>query len=146
MKNMKKSQLFPILVGVVLIVVGICIQIPGGALTTRNYLNGKSADNDYYFSNKYSTIDEYVGGDAYNFIIGSALVAGKMAGRMTTKAILIACGVLCVCFGMTMVLKDREGASVNNSEPITAEEESVKEDEASTDSETPEETKEEIEG
>ena len=54
--------------------------------------------------NKYSASDEYVGGDAYNFIIGASLVAGRISGTMTTKAIMIVSGVLCVTLGLTLML------------------------------------------
>lgn len=102
-KGQTKAYLCPIIVGIVLIIVGIIIQMPGGALTTFEPLDGESTE-QYVFDNKYSAIDEYVGGDAYNFIIGASLVAGKISGTMTTKAIMIVSGVLCVTLGLTLML------------------------------------------
>lgn len=80
-----------ILIGIILIVVGVCIKVPGTELTTLTYFEGK--DN-------YSVIDEYVGGDAYNYIIGASLVAGKISGILTMKAIFISVGVLIFCIGL----------------------------------------------
>lgn len=102
-KRRNKAYLCPVVVGLVLIVIGIFINMPGGALTTYSSLNGESADY-YEFDNHYSTIDEYVGGDAYNYIIGASLVAGKISGTMTVKAICIVAGVLCTCFGLTLMM------------------------------------------
>ena len=113
MNRTSKAYLCPIIVGVILIIVGIIIQMPGGALTTFELLDGESTE-QYVFDNKYSAIDEYVGGDAYNFIIGASLVAGKISGTMTTKAIMIVSGVLCVTLGLTLMLyqKNRQWESI----------------------------------
>ncbi len=102
---MKKhiAGMIPIIVGIVLIVIGIIIKIPGGVLTTYDILDGDSAD-DSAFDDKYSAIDEYVGGDAYNYIIGANLVSGKITGMIISKTIVIISGVLCICFGLTLML------------------------------------------
>ncbi len=96
-----KAYICSIIIGIVLVLVGLFIQIPGGALTTWGYLDGDEAYG-YKFDDKYTTIDEYVGGDAYNYIIGASLVAGKISGTMTTKAIFIVGGTLCICLGITL--------------------------------------------
>ena len=100
----KKAYMFPILVGAVLILIGLFLRIPGGALTTYGSLDGESAGSYYVFDKKYSAIDEYVGGDAYNYIIGASLVAGKTAGMIAAKAITMVGGAICVCFGVTLML------------------------------------------
>ncbi|MBQ7914641.1 MAG: hypothetical protein IJZ28_02540 [Clostridia bacterium] len=97
----KKAYICPIIIGIILILVGLFIQVPGGALTTFESLDGDSADH-YVFDDRYSSIDEYVGGDAYNYIIGASLVAGKISGTMTTKTICIVGGTLCLCAGITL--------------------------------------------
>ena len=102
-KDRSKAYLCPVFIGVFLIIVGFIIRVPGGILTTYESLDGVSSD-QYAFDDKYSAIDEYVGGDAYNFIIGASLVAGKISGTMTTKAIMIVSGVLCVTLGLTLML------------------------------------------
>lgn len=99
--NISKAYLYPLIIGIVLVFAGLIIQIPGGALTTYKSLNGDKTDN-YYFDDKYSTIDEYVGGDAYNYIIGASLVAGKTAGAIAAKAICLVGGAMCCCFGLTL--------------------------------------------
>lgn len=102
-KKSNKAFLCPIIIGIILVAAGLIIQIPGGALTTLEILNGRSTDN-YVFDNKYSSIDEYVGGDAYNYIIGASLVAGKITGAMVAKTICIVGGSMCICFGMTLMM------------------------------------------
>ena len=101
--NRENAYLCPIIIGIILLFIGIFLQLPGGALTTSGYMDGEATDY-YYFDNKYSAIDEYVGGDAYNYIIGASLVAGKTAGMIAAKAVLITGGLLCLCFGLTLML------------------------------------------
>lgn len=104
----KKAYMFPILVGAVLILIGLFLKIPGGALTTYGSLDGESAGSYYVFDKKYSAIDEYVGGDAYNYIIGASLVAGKTAGMIAARAITMVGGAICVCFGVTLMLSQEK--------------------------------------
>lgn len=73
----QKPYMCPIIIGILLVLIGLIIRVPGGALTTYKSLDGESAGGYYAFDNRYSSIDEYVGGDAYNYIIGASLVAGK---------------------------------------------------------------------
>ncbi len=84
-------------------------------------MDGEWTD-DYVFDNKYSSIDEYVGGDAYNYIIGASFVAGKTSGAMTSKAICIVGGVICVCLGITlkMMQSEKEISLVTKHETETA--------------------------
>lgn len=103
----KKSYMCPIMIGLILVLIGLIIQIPGGALTTYKFMNGESAGG-YAFDNKYSSIDEYVGGDAYNFIIGASLVGGKIAGMIAAKAVAMVGGAICICFGVTLRMLEQE--------------------------------------
>ena len=109
--NKKNAHVYLMIIGLVLILASLVIQIPGGALTTYQSLNGDKA-NYYSFDNKYSTIDEYVGGDAYNYIIGACLVAGKTAGAMASKAIFFVGGAICCGFSITIKALRKEDASV----------------------------------
>lgn len=102
-----KAYICPIAIGLILILIGFFIQIPGGALTTYEILDGEKTS-IYTFDDRYSAIDEYVGGDAYNYIIGASLVAGKIAGIMTTKAVFIVGGTLCICLGITLALLQKK--------------------------------------
>lgn len=113
MKN-KKPYMCPILIGILLILIGLIIRVPGGALTTYKSLDGESAGGYYAFDNRYSSIDEYVGGDAYNYIIGASLVAGKTAGVIAAKAISIVGGAICFCFGLTLKMMEPEAPSVES--------------------------------
>ena len=114
LKSKNSAALFSIIVGIILILSGLFIQIPGGALTTYESLDGDYTES-YVFDKKYSSIDEYVGGDAYNFIIGASLVAGKISGTIVAKTICIVGGLMCVCFGMALdvVLKNHIPSGVN---------------------------------
>ena len=113
MKN-KKPYMCPIIIGILLILIGLIIRVPGGALTTYKSLDGESAGNYYAFDNRYSSIDEYVGGDAYNYIIGASLVAGKTAGVIAAKAISMVGGAICFCFGLTLKMMEPEAPSVES--------------------------------
>ena len=97
----KKASAIPIIFGILLIVASVLIRTPGGALTTSSSLDGDKAGS-YYNYDRYSAIDEYVGGDAYNFIIGASLVGGRISGVITAKAILFSAGCLCLCCGLTI--------------------------------------------
>lgn len=111
----KKAFICPIILGIILIVIGVCIRIPGGVLTTYKTLDGETAESGV-FDTKFSSIDEYVGGDAYNYEIGASLVAGKMAGAIVSKTIFVVSGAICVCFGITMniLLKNKNIKDIQN--------------------------------
>ena len=96
--------LIPVIVGIALIALGFIVRIPGGQLTTFKILDGETSEHNYAFDNKYSAIDEYVGGDAYNYIIGASLVGSKITGVMSAKAILVVGGLICFSFGMAFML------------------------------------------
>ena len=110
-KKQNKAYLCSIIIGLFLVLTGLITQTPGGALTTYENLNGNSTDY-YVFDNKYSSIDEYVGGDAYNYIIGASLVAGKISGIMTTKAVFVVGGALCLCLGITLKLLIKNSCTI----------------------------------
>ena len=87
---MKKGIFISIVaIGAVLFLMGVFIKIPSKELRT---FTGSE--------DKYSVIDEYVGGDAYNYIIGASLVGGEIAGAKTQKAIFISVGLLIICLGL----------------------------------------------
>ena len=94
--------LCPVILGVALLLVGCFMKMPGTALTTVKSADGDTCTSDYYIGDRYSAVDEYVGGDAYNYIIGSALVAGRISGTITAKTICIVAGALCICAGAVM--------------------------------------------
>lgn len=92
MENKKRgAALAVIIVGIALIAAGLIIAVPGDRLTTYESLGG---------SDGYSYIREYVGGDAYNYIMGASLVAGHISGAMAMKAVFIAVGALVACMGL----------------------------------------------
>lgn len=98
MNRRSVAVILPVLLGVALIIAGLLWKTPGAALTTYKSLNGETVD--YYArGDTYSSIDEYVGGDAYNYIIGASLVAGEISGVIVSKTICIVGGILCLCIG-----------------------------------------------
>ena len=97
-----------IAIGICLIVLGIATTVPGAALTTYSFENGKDASDYYELGNTYTTIDEYVGGDAYNFIIGATLVGSMITGSMVTKALYISSGVIVSSMGLFLMSLDGE--------------------------------------
>ena len=115
MKLKNNEFLCPVVFGIIMIIIGFCIRIPGGVLTTYSSLDGEKVEENYYsFDNAYSAIDEYVGGDAYNYEIGASLVAGKTAGAMASRSIFIVGGLMCICFGFTLMLLQKKGNIVMN--------------------------------
>ena len=90
----KFASVIVILAGAALIAAGIGIAVPGDHLTTWSLLDGTDG---------FSSIREYVGGDAYNYIIGASLVAGHISGSLTMKAVFIAAGVTTACIGLLLL-------------------------------------------
>lgn len=88
--NSRTAAYIVIAIGIVLVCIGLLLQVPSKELTTYSILEDSG----------YSVIEEYVGGDAYNYIIGAALVAGEIAGVMIQKAVFISVGLLIVCIGL----------------------------------------------
>lgn len=81
------SNIIPVIclgVGIVLLISGLGVKIPS----------------DYISS--YS-MKEYVGGDAYNFIIEACLRGGRIAGAMVTKGLNISIGLLIACMSALKV-------------------------------------------
>lgn len=100
---MKKSiQIIIMIIGIALVCVGLFLPVPSKELTTYSFM----ADSGY------SVIEEYVGGDAYNYIIGAALVGGEIAGAKTQKAIYTVSGLFLICAGLVLFdMGKREGIS-----------------------------------
>lgn len=88
--NRRTASYIVIAIGIVLVCIGLLLQVPSKELTTYSILEDSG----------YSVIEEYVGGDAYNYIIGASLVAGEIAGVMIQKAIFISVGLLIFCIGL----------------------------------------------
>lgn len=96
----KKLGFAIIAIGIIMLIVGVALKTPGTALTTYSSLDGEEAS---YGNGRYSSIEEYVGGDAYNYIIGASLIGGKIAGMIAAKAICMTVGILIACIGAICV-------------------------------------------
>ena len=90
----QKPYMCPIIIGILLVLIGLIIRVPGGALTTYKSLDGESAGGYYAFDNRYSSIDEYVGGDAYNYIINGTYATAFFV--LTAMFVLAAIGLVVV--------------------------------------------------
>ena len=85
----KTNSTIIILIGTVLFFIGLFTKVPSKELTTHSAL-----------SNNHSVIEEYVGGDAYNYIIGASLIGGEISGAKTQKAVFISIGLLILSIGL----------------------------------------------
>lgn len=95
----KRTQIIITVIGVLLVCIGLFMPVPSKELTTYSFM----ADEGY------SVIEEYVGGDAYNYIIGASLVGGEIAGAKAQKAIYTVAGLIFISAGL--VLSDLRKAS-----------------------------------
>lgn len=78
------------IIGIVLFIYGCTIKIPSEKLS-------------YYGYNGTSKIEEYVGGDAYNYIIGAEIVGSKIVATKTERAIFICIGLFMATLGGAIV-------------------------------------------
>ena len=78
---MKKIAIVGIILSVILLIWGLVIEVPSSYLS-------------------FYGIKEYVGGDAYNYIIEAGLRGGRIAGAMVQKVVLIISG--CILFWMSL--------------------------------------------
>ena len=96
----KGIAIFILICGIALCCAGIFTKIPNDKLTTYSFLE-----------KEYSVIEEYVGGDAYNYIIGASIVGGKIAGATAQRAIFISSGVILICAGVILLsISKNEGS------------------------------------
>ena len=80
-----KRTILTNIIPVACLAIGIILMIVGlGVSTPSSYISSYS-------------MTEYVGGDAYNFIIEASIRGGKIAGAMITQGIYIAVGLLIAC-------------------------------------------------
>lgn len=114
-----KPHIYLIAIGIILVLIGLFIRVPGAALTTRESLDGVSTAY-YVLGNSYSAIDEYVGGDAYNYIIGATLVAAKITGAMTARAIFIVGGLICFALGCALKSLMNKDEHIRKGSTVTA--------------------------
>ena len=122
MKIQKLVRTVILLAGVALLIVGLTLQVPGTYLTTYASLDGAAIDGDTA-----SSIREYVGGDAYNYIIGASLVGAKISGLIMAKAVYTAAGVLVICLGLICLFCGPKEPRIKKPEKIVSAPEKVDE-------------------
>lgn len=102
----KRTQIIITAIGVLLVCIGLFMPVPSKELTTYSFM----ADEGY------SVIEEYVGGDAYNYIIGASLVGGEIAGAKAQKAIYTVAGLVFICTGMVISDLSKKNDAVKEAE------------------------------
>lgn len=95
--NAKKVAVLGIVLSLILIIVGLAIRIP------KKEISFFHADDNGY--------TEYVGGDAYNFIIEASLRGGEIAGCKAEKAIFISSGCILLVFSLFKLDKAKSDIS-----------------------------------
>ena len=90
-----------LLVGLAMICFGIFfLKVPGQYLTDSSYLKPDKYPAIAGDGSEFSYIEQYVGGDAYNYIIGATLVGSRITGLIIAKCVLVAVGILVSCLGV----------------------------------------------
>ena len=92
----EKVSKIVIILRLLLFVWDVVLPVPGSELTTFSSLEG---ERDSETNEKYNAIEEYINGDAYNYIIGASLVAGEIASAKIQKTICISVGLLIASMG-----------------------------------------------
>lgn len=101
----KTNSTIIILIGTVLFFIGLFTKVPSKELTTHSAL-----------SDNHSVIEEYVGGDAYNYIIGASLIGGEISGAKTQKAVFISIGLLILSIGLLSLSRNSSNKLNENNE------------------------------
>lgn len=70
-----------VIAGLILLIVGIKYDVPNRKFSFR-------------------TLEEYVGGDAYNAMIEASIRGGEIAAAKTSKTIYICCGIITMAIGL----------------------------------------------
>ena len=91
-KFFKKVGILFLLVGLAVLIWGLSKKIPSKKLTTNTYSNG-------------TEIEEYVNGEAYNYIIGAALTGGEISGAKAQKSIYISTGIILMTVGIAFLIR-----------------------------------------
>lgn len=86
---------------ILMFIVGIIIVIVGIAMLSHNV----NVPLDTF---SFSSIKEYVGGDAYNAMIEASIRGGKISGAMAESAIYKVAGIITVCLGAITIAKSFE--------------------------------------
>lgn len=84
---------FFVIIGVVFFILGLTLKLPPKELA--------------YYSNFGDTyeVEEYVNGDAYNYIIAASQWAGEYSARSTEKTIYICFGIFMFTLGLANIIK-----------------------------------------
>lgn len=97
----KTLPVIVLIVGLAMICVGLFfLKVPGQFLTDSSYLKPEKYPVIAGDGSNFSYIEQYVGGDAYNYIIGASLVGSRITGLIVAKTVLVAGGILIACIGI----------------------------------------------
>lgn len=103
-ENLQKARIIvpcvTIGIGVICLVIGLVFPVPNEHLSTFVPVGSSSFH-----------VEEYVGGDAYNYIIGACILGGHIAGAMATKSVFVAIGLVLICLGCFLLVFSLSGNS-----------------------------------
>ena len=91
-KNLITVWSFFVVAGIVFFILGLTLKLP------PKELNHYSSSDDTY------KVEEYVGGDAYNYIIAASQWAGEYSARSTEKTLYICFGVFMFALGLANII------------------------------------------
>lgn len=100
-KNLIAVWSFLVVIGAVFFILGLILKLPPKEL---NYYS--SLDDTY-------KVEEYVGGDAYNYIIAASQWAGEYSAKSTEKTLYICFGVFMFALGLANVIKYTDSKKEN---------------------------------
>lgn len=96
-ENLQKAKIIvpcvTIGIGVICLIAGVVFPMPNEQLSTFVPVGSSSFH-----------VEEYVGGDAYNYIIGACILGGHVAGAMAAKSIFITAGLALACLGCFLLV------------------------------------------
>jgi len=103
------------IVSLVGIALGVILMIVGMATSTPDRILPRFVSRSSVEASRGEGTPEYVGGDAYNFLIEASIRGGEIAGAQTARAVYVSTGALLIVVGgisFAGELDKKEGASV----------------------------------
>ena len=99
---MKTIAFIGLLLGIGFVIMGVSVEIPSRQIDT--YL-----------------VEQYVGGDAYNYQIEASILGGEIAGANISRTIYIAVGALISLISCLALAFKPARASISNPSPLMSE-------------------------
>ena len=103
---MKMFSVIGIVIGLLFAIIGLTTTVPDDIIQTGTFARGNREQGGY---------QEYVGGDAYNFIIEASIRGGEIAGGRTARATYLTGGVIMITGSLISL-----GASLDQEKKVKA--------------------------